>query len=555
MVRISGEAVELANEGSLPAQEVPQTSITRSQAVKLYISHALSTWNARGYEFATILFTASAYPDTLVAAAIRMTIVYFAMILFSSVVGRWVQKSPNRLRTLLATIFVNRASVLAGAFFWLLILSQEDLIGSEGRFSLAKNDTLKHILFVVAMSFGIIERLSASGNLISMERDWVVTVAAPSGRPYDLTHLNAVMRRIDLVCKLISPILISVVISALDSVRIGVVYTALTSMVSIPIEAISARRVWDDNPSLRVPKEVPPEGETPPLQSGTMSWRTQLRQYLHDSKMYFSTTVWIPSMALAMLYFNVITWRATFITYLINVGYSLNTITIARTIGSLFEISSTVATPRGVEYLGKSYRSVPQDEHESEVGLVSGEDSQSVRDTRTLVGLQRFGLWGFTWQVFNTAPVVVALFAITAPRVQDGGINVFASRMVDRAADYTLPAPPVGWSIVLFSFLAISRFGVWIYDLTTQQLTQTLVPSHQRSSFAGVETSMMNIVQLFAGGAAIAYPKTDQFVYLASASFVVVVLSWLMYASWVYRQRGHLVHWEKLGQGLFVGGR
>lgn len=36
------------------SREVPNdhTKLTRSQAWNLYISHAFSTWNARGYEFA-----------------------------------------------------------------------------------------------------------------------------------------------------------------------------------------------------------------------------------------------------------------------------------------------------------------------------------------------------------------------------------------------------------------------------------------------------------------------------------------------------------------------
>lgn len=89
------------NDGDISEQ--PSSGLTRSQAWNLYVSHALSTWNARGYEFAAvgtmtlfiiiflkrekktlitpiirmkltmnqILFTAAAFPDTLVAAATR----------------------------------------------------------------------------------------------------------------------------------------------------------------------------------------------------------------------------------------------------------------------------------------------------------------------------------------------------------------------------------------------------------------------------------------------------------------------------------------------------
>ncbi|KAI1767673.1 Ferroporti-1 [Hypoxylon sp. FL1150] len=537
-LEVEDETTHMGGDGSV----VPN-SLTRSQAWNLYISHALSTWNARGYEFAAILFTAAAYPDTLVAAALRMIIVYFSMILFSSSVGQWVERSPNRLRTLLSTIVVNRGSVFLGSFFWLLILSQRDLVGDEAAYTLPSSAVIKGLGFAVAVTFGVIERLSASGNLISMERDWVVTVAAPAGQPYDLTHLNAVMRRIDLVCKLISPILISAVISALGSVRLGVVFTGLTSLVSISIEIFSATRVWKSSPLLQAPRTVdfPPQ---PSSSSSSHSWLARGRQYLHGFEMYFGTTVWIPSVALGLLHFNMLTWRATFVTYLINVGYSLNTITVARAVGSVFEISSTVITPRGIEYMGKArHGRLSGEDEESGVGLIAGEREES-RDVQTVVGLQRFGLWGMSWQAVNTVPVTLALWAISA--IKDGeSLSAFARRVVAEQAP-----PNVGWSVILFSFLASSRLGVWVFDLTTQQLTQTLVPAHQRSSFAGTENSVVNVFELLGAVAAIAFPRTEQYKWLALASLVSVMISWAMYASWVRRQRGHLVHWEKLAQGV-----
>ncbi|KAI0387278.1 Ferroporti-1 [Hypomontagnella monticulosa] len=487
------------------------------------------------------------------------------MILFSSSVGHWVEHSPNRLRTLLSTIIVNRGSVILGSFFWLLILSQEDLVEDSMSFVLPTNPFIKGIGFAVAVTLGIIERLSSSGNLISMERDWVVTVAAPAGRPYDLTHLNAVMRRIDLVCKLISPILIAAVISALGSIRLGVVFTGLTSAVSIPIEIVSAKRVWNSSTLLQAPRAVPPP-QRAATATATMEgasrirkWIGRSRQYFRGFEMYFATSVWVPSVALALLHFNMLTWRATFITYLINIGYSLNTITIARAIGSVFEISSTVIvrerlpTPRGIEYMGKAHHharsSVDDGSDESGVALIAG-SREGNRDVETVVGLQRFGLWGMSWQLVNTIPVVLALWAIS---VQRGEGDILST--LTRGTTTEQEEPDVGWSVVLFSFLACSRLGVWVFDLTTQQLTQTLVPQNQRSSFAGTENSVVNVFELLGAGAAIAFPRTEQYRWLALASLVSVMVSWIMYAAWVRRQRGHLIHWEKFSHGFCASER
>ncbi len=367
-----------------------------------------------------------------------MIIVFFGMIVFSANVGSWVESSPDRLRTLQTTIAVNRGSVVAASVAWLLMLSQEDLLGpaddaassAAAFFRLPKSDGVKAGLFAAAVALGIVERLSASGNMISMERDWVVAVAAPPGSPYDLTHLNAVMRRIDLVCKLLSPIALSAFVSTVGSARAGVLFVGLGSLASLPVELLSAWRAWRSSEPLQRPKlppRPPPTTALPGISSenddavgaaathttaATIKlrmprWIRSASAYLGQFRAYLSTPVWIPSVALAMLRYNMLTWRATFITYLINVGYSLNAITLARAAGSLFEITSTVLAPVGIRYFGRALH-----HHDDVTGGRAGEDEAAVAfldqgdeakdaDGPVLIGLQRTGLWGFTLQVLN----------------------------------------------------------------------------------------------------------------------------------------------------------
>jgi hypothetical protein len=44
--------------------------VTRKVAYTLYLCHLLSTWNARTYEFATVIFTAAAFPKDLTASSV-----------------------------------------------------------------------------------------------------------------------------------------------------------------------------------------------------------------------------------------------------------------------------------------------------------------------------------------------------------------------------------------------------------------------------------------------------------------------------------------------------
>ncbi len=132
----------------------------------------------------------------------------------------------------------------------------------------------------------------------------------------------------------------------------------------------------------------------------------------------------------------------------------------------------------------------------------------------------------------NQVPVVLAMWAIYPHEGYLGSPGPSPnSESPSPSPPMPQSPPPWGWSLVLFSFLALSRFGVWVFDLTTQQLAQTLVPAHRRSAFAGVEAAVVNVFELAGAGAAVAFPRTAQFPGLALASLAAVVASWAMYAA------------------------
>lgn len=267
---------------------------------------------------------------------------------------------------------------------------------------------------------GIVEKLSGAANLISMERDWIVTVAAPDGHMYDLTHLNSVMRRIDLICKLVAPILMSAIISALG-LRFGICTVASMDVVSWGFEVLSAKHVWNQNSALQVPKtledrEITNDGESLdralPITQANSSHTEQLvaniqhvlRVFKQDVRRFFNTDVWIPSLALSMLHISVLNYNASFISYLLSTGLSLNIITIARASGGIIEISSTVIAPVGINYLGKhGYRHRHETEsNEAEDALLEqAPESASETESNIDIGLERLGLWGITWQFLN----------------------------------------------------------------------------------------------------------------------------------------------------------
>jgi len=161
---------------------------TRAQLWNLYISHFLSMWNSRGYEFGAVLFTASAYPSTLAASSIRGMIVTVSMLFLSPSIGRWIDYSPSRLRTLRLSIFYQRLAIIISCVAWYYLVGNqfaksETLFkdGDAKQFTLTKDDdgtlddckALKVLVIAIAMALGVAERIGAVANRLSMERDWV----------------------------------------------------------------------------------------------------------------------------------------------------------------------------------------------------------------------------------------------------------------------------------------------------------------------------------------------------------------------------------------------
>ena len=81
-----------ANNGQLATTRVP-SNIAR----RLYISHFLSTWNTRVFEFGAVLYLATIFPNTLLPMSVYAVARGVAAIVLSPGLGRYIDKA-ERLR-------------------------------------------------------------------------------------------------------------------------------------------------------------------------------------------------------------------------------------------------------------------------------------------------------------------------------------------------------------------------------------------------------------------------------------------------------------------------
>ena len=83
--------------------EVESAHVSRTYDRQLYISHFLSTWNVRGFEFGAVLFLATIFPGTLLPMSVYALVRAASAILLSPVVGRYID-SGDRLQVIRVSI-------------------------------------------------------------------------------------------------------------------------------------------------------------------------------------------------------------------------------------------------------------------------------------------------------------------------------------------------------------------------------------------------------------------------------------------------------------------
>lgn len=517
------------------------------------------------------------------------------MLLFGSALGRWVDYTPSRLRVLLLTIVINRISVLVSCMTWFVILS-------------FNNPAPKQVFFAVALILGMVEKLSRGTNILSIERDWVPTLAntsvdAKNPAPYDLTHLNTTMKRIDMLCKLIAPLAVSAFASFVESKRIPVFVLAAISTLSLGPECWGVQQVWDQNSRLRAPKGrvddpaissdqdqpmQPRYTKTPWARLGPDIHRKfclqimgTIRAYFADFGYYFRTPVWIPSLCAAVPHASVLTFSGTMLTYLLNAGYSLNTITGARASGAVFEIGSTFIFPWAVGILSTSkhvpcwysrgdYHEVEQREPSStsETSLGDMDDNHSqCSQSGTIIenSVIRVGYWalgGLLLSLVSAIPTGFSSFLEDQCQLNYSQIPAVLSLFILDAILHTtttstssphqslISSYPLN-TIILILFISLSLLFRWTYDLCATQLTQTLVPATKRSSFGGTEMSIVSLVSLGHWIAAAVWHTQSDFKWLALGSLAVVATGvgtyWWWQGWWKRRERASK---ERMGKEL-----
>lgn len=71
------------------------SQISPATSRRLYVSHFLSTWNSRSFEFGAVLFLAVIFSDTLLHLSIYALVRGASAIIFATAIGRAIDKGDR----------------------------------------------------------------------------------------------------------------------------------------------------------------------------------------------------------------------------------------------------------------------------------------------------------------------------------------------------------------------------------------------------------------------------------------------------------------------------
>lgn len=388
------------------SSSIPIKTIAR----RLYVSHFLSTWNSRIFEFGAVLYLATIFPETLLPMSVYAVARGASAIVFGSLVGQIIDKW-DRLVVVRLSIVLQRGVVAASlVVFW--VLAREMVDGKQWKVALLG------LLTVLAC----IEKLASIMNLISVERDWVVSIAQdnqeylPGERAQStqtlalkltIAVMNSQMRRIDLICKLLGPFVIALIDGV--STEIAILVNLGVNLASIPLEYLFIAQIYRRVPQLqRHSADNQEQVEEDDEDRSRRSSRARkllggLSKVGRVASLYFKHPAFMPSFACALLYLTVLSFSGQMVTYLISIGYTSTHVAIARTVSVCFEVMATWVGPWLMSKIGAVRAGLWFASWQSGCLLVGisvfwNFQNQDVIAASALVGstiLSRLGLWGF----------------------------------------------------------------------------------------------------------------------------------------------------------------
>lgn len=503
------------------------------------LSFFFSAFGDRLWTFAVGLYLVKLTPGSLLLAAVYGLVLTATAILFSPVIGQYVDRN-NRIRVVRSLLVTQNCFVMFCAISILIYLNE-----------ITSNTYILRTLQGLIILFGSIANLAGVGEKIAVSKDWVVVVCKQDSNV--LSNANALLRRIDLTVAILAPVGVGFLMTVISDLA-GIVFILFWNIVTMFAEYFLLYYVYRNDADLpnkgnTVEDETKDHNsESKSLFDGEASGKhcaddendellvttrtfkssssislnvlSRLKTVLSGWKVYRKQTVFLAGSALAWLYLTVLGFNEITTSYAYSQGLKEVYVSICFGLGSVFGITGTFLFP-----------------------LI-----------RKQFGLPKTGILGNMFQLSMLLLCVISIWLPGSPSSLVNDQNVNKTKSLQPSINCTLDASPVlsttatttintklnpcnnhdslkeNISIIVFMIgIILSRAGLWISDLTITQLQQENVAEDERGTVGGVQSSFNNVFNLLHYIVTILLPYPDEFWILILMSVFAVLMSFLIY--------------------------
>ncbi|GAA6020003.1 hypothetical protein JCM8202_004950 [Rhodotorula sphaerocarpa] len=490
-----------------PAAQSTQPSLDSRALWSLLAQHLSSSWGQGCYGFASYLFLIRLFPNTTLQPSIFGFFTTGTAIVLSGSVGHLVDVVP-RLRFVRGAIIAQKLTVGVSYTIFLIAFLR---FGPE--FALGPHKAALTGLFVLIVLLSMTLNLATIGISVAVERDWVTTIAKGDGAT--LTRLNTYLRRVDLLSKLVAPLFVSLLTTAasytfacafllgfaagsmvFEFIWIDIVYRRLPVLAlnPRPTQADPAAKADTESIKSREPTTTPQTtaiGHSSEKVSALAIWSNRLRLRLRGEAQNWRTfaahPIFFSSLSISLLYLTVLSFDGSMVAYLKSHNYPDPFVAGMRGVGVVTGLMGTLVMPQ----------------LEKRIGLV------------------RTGTWSVFSEVITLIPAVLAFFVAVPPAGQRGS--------------------PLN-DALLFTGMALSRIGLWSFDLAQLKELQQALDNHpNRNSIMALQFSLQNLLDLVKYVVTMILNKPSQFKWAVVISFCAVVMGAACYLVYAKKERGHLL--------------